>query len=1082
MLPQANSDFRYDDLVENAIHVEGESDGSFDANDYVLFYGDSPHSWEYRPELGSFMHRKNLYSDSIFYFLSIGTTTGKRIQQVASNSSTNHTPSYTTKYSFHELDAFNPNKSGRAWLGESFDFTTSRTFSFSTPNLVSGEDLKITLRACARSASASSFTITEGTHTLGTLSISSTSLQYTDPYYEWQNGFYQIPAANITDGAVDVNLRYNKPAGTAIGYLDYIEIEYKEQLKINSTAWSFNAVDNIGPGQVFDYQLTNGNSSYTIWDISNPVEVREQNYALTGSVINFGVNADSIKHFITFNTGGLKKPATSKKIPNQNLHSLDPADFVIITHPSFRSYAEELAEFHRTHPKLSHSVHVVEIGEIFNEFSSGRLDPTALRDFIKMLYDRSGGSSDSLKYVLLFGDGSYDYRNIENVAGTNYIPTYQSRHSRAPTRTYCSDDYYGFLDADEGFWGENAIENALYPNILYPDDKMLEHNMLDVAIGRFPVKSTDEALVVVNKVKDYVAGADRFGSWRNRVLLVADHKDSDVITHIYQSNSYDSDIRSADPCYNIDKVFCDSYEYVPAAGGYRFPDAKEALQKGLNDGSLIVNYTGHGGESGWSNAGILEVPDITSLTNKDRYQAFITATCEFGRWDDPGRDAGGELLFLQENGGAIAMFTTVRVVFAHDNYTLNQHFYDYVFKYDSVLQRMPTMGEVFRNTKNAAWGSSVNNRNFTLLGDPALTLAYPEHRAVITKINNKDVDPAEVDTLHALTKVTVEGDIYDRRGNALTSYSGDMDITIYDKPSKFVTARAPYTFFWQKNKVFNGLASVSNGHFSFEFVVPIDVSYDDGTGKISLYFNNDTEDGVGCDINVYPGGTDSSSISDDLSPEVDVFMNHLKFADGQLVGKTPLMIAELYDDNGINTVGSGIGHELVAVLDDNESDVIILNDYYTAKKDSYKEGSIRYQFEELADGEHKLRVKVWDIANNSAESEITFIVSNDAKIALGHVLNYPNPFTTNTKFIIEHNSSGKLMDAVVKIYTTSGKMVKSFHETFFSEGNLYCDMEWDGLDEFGDPIGRGVYVYQVTLRDVETGETASKFEKLVLLR
>ena len=389
-------------------------------------------------------------------------------------------------------------------------------------------------------------------------------------------------------------------------------------------------------------------------------------------------------------------------------------------------------------------------------------------------------------------------------------------------------------------------------------------------------------------------------------------------------------------------------------------------------------------------------------------------------------------------------------------------------------------------TKNVSWGGQVNNRNFSLLGDPAMQLAYPRNKAVVTRINGNPVVANVTDTLSALNLITIEGEARDQQDNLMNSFNGDLFVTVYDKPSKFTTRRRPFDFIWQRNKVFKGSATIQNGLFSFQFVVPIDISYEDMlanlNGKVSMYYNNTVTDGGGCNDDIFIGGSDSAAISDNRPPEMDLFMNSIKFADGGMVGPDPILIAEIYDENGINTVGTGIGHELTAILDDDEGDVFLLNDFYEASRNSYQEGTIKYPFQDLEEGEHNLRVKVWDVANNSHEGEINFIVADDANMALGHVVNYPNPFTTNTKFFIEHNRNGSTLKVIVKIYTVAGKMVKSLEDNVFADGNLYCDMEWDGKDEYGDLIGRGVYVYQVSVTDQTTGDKVSTFETLVLLR
>lgn len=1084
MLPQTAGEAQYDDLEECAIFVSGQADGSFDNGDYVLFYAEGPHNWYFHDGFDRYVHRFNIYSDTSFYFLSFGNGNGKRIANGATSDPANFTPTDTRRYSFHETDNFNALSSGRVWLGENFDFTTNRTFSFGTPNLVTGSNITVTTRVAARSNLGGIFTLKENGNTLTSISVPNINTQiYGSYYYRANYQTFNVSASQINDGSLDLEYDFNKPTTNAVGYLDYIEMEYRSRLNVGgANSWRFTATDSVGSGKVFAYSIAGANSSYRIWNVTDVTNVTEMNYNSSSGNLNFNVRADSVLTFYAFLESGARAPASAIRLGNQNLHGLSAADYLIITHPNFEKSANTLATFHRN--ELNQTVHVVNVKQIFNEFSCGAQDPAGIRDFIKMFWDRYQGTANAPRYVLMMGDGSYDYKKRITADESNFIPTYQSRKSQRPTESYTSDDFYGFLDDGEGFWGEKAGLEGGAVDILYyaeGDTVTTTHN-LDIAIGRFPVNTEEEADAVVAKVMNYHSNPASFGPWRNRILLVADHKDSDGIIHISQSNSFTGYIEAANHCMNVDKVFMDNYNMVNTASGARFPDGKEALLRNLDEGSLLVNYTGHGGEIGWSNASILDISDINNIDNENRLPAYVTATCEFGRWDDPTRVSGAETVFLKEDGGSIAMFTTVRVVYSGPNYVLNQNFYEYAFDFDSVENRYLTMGEIFMRTKNDSWLGGINNRNFTLMGDPALQLAYPKHDIVITNINGASATDTIVDSLGALTLVTVEGQVQDQLGNFISNYNGDLSITVFDKPTKFTTKRAPYTFLWQKNKVFNGSGTVQNGQFSFQFVVPIDISYENGLGKISLYAENGQVDASGCNVNIYVGGSGSGAITDDLGPELDVYMNDEHWAEGGMVDPNPLMIASIYDENGLNTVGTGIGHELTAILDDKEDGVIILNDYYAAEKNSYQRGEIRYPFEELAVGEHSLDVKVWDVANNSSSKRITFVVADDAEMALGHVLNYPNPFTTNTKFMIEHNLNGRLLDVQVKIYTVGGTMVKSMEDTFLAEGNLYCDMEWDGLDEYGDVLGRGVYVYQVSITDNETGERVNRFEKLVLLR
>lgn len=1086
MLPQEAGAFPHDDLVENSVWVAGQADGRFDQGDYLLFFGSSPHQWNYYPKLDRWAHQRNVYSDTSFYFMTFGQGIGKRISKPADPGAVTYNPNGTDQFLFKEKDAFSPLKSGRFWLGESFDLTPSKTVDLPYRRRKSGENIKLTLRTAARSQVVSNFALRGNGIAIGTMNLGAISFEGYGNWYSIGHRTFSLTGSQFSgsSGNIALEMTYSKPQVSSVGYLDFVELNYRANLDLaNAQSWSFVARENVGAGQVFGYSLGNANSGHRIWDVTDATQAREMELTFSGGTASFKVLADTIRQFYAFDANGVLPPQSIQRINSQDLHGLPQAEFLIVTSDLLAAEANRLAEFHRN--RLGQSVHVVRTSQIFNEFGSGRKDPAALRDFVKMFYDRwqdNGGVQPS--HLLLFGDGGYDYRNISHAVEAGEVLTYQSRSSQAGNTTYTSDDFFGFLDDGEGFWGEySGFASGADEFAQIVGDTFISAPGLDIAIGRMPVQNLEEARNMVNKVIGYKTDPEGLGNWRNRLVLVADHRDDDGNLHAVQANGYPGIIEANDPCINVDKLYMDNYQMTTTASGVQFPEGKDALLRGLDEGSLLVNYTGHGGEVAWSDASILTISEINSLRNGVRLPAFVTATCEFGRWDDPARRSGAELLVLNPDGGAIAMFTTLRVVYSNSNEVLNRNFYRKVFKRHPIEDRMMTLGEVYMETKNASWqGGAINNRKFCLLGDPAIKLAYPELQARVTKINGIAVQPNVVDTLGTLNLVTIEGEVLDRQGNLATDFSGDLSAVVFDKPGRFTTQRAPLNFFWQKNRVFNGKASISQGRFSFQFVVPQDVTYESGKGKISLYAENGQLDGGGCHLEIYPGGSGGTPIVDDESPELTLFMNDEKFVDGGLVGDDPVLLAEVFDENGLNTVGTGIGHELSAVLDGNSRSPIVLNEYYEASANSYKEGRIRYPFFDLDDGAHELEVKVWDVANNSANGKVGFVVADDARMALGHVLNYPNPFSTNTKFYLEHNLNGQLLDLRVRIYTVSGRLVKTLNDSFFADGNLYCDLEWDGLDEYGDRLGRGVYVYQVELSNPSQAVKVNRFEKMVLLR
>jgi hypothetical protein len=836
---------------------------------------------------------------------------------------------------------------------------------------------------------------------------------------------------------------------------------------------NFRYLDTANTGGNRRFEISNPSAGLKIWNVSDHNNVYEQEYINTNNKIEFtnSITSGSLSEFIAFNSNGYQSATFSGKVDNQNLHSLTNLDYIIITHPDFTSEAERLADFHSTKDNLRSAV--VNVKQIFNEFSGGAQDAAGIRDFLRMLYERATTSTDIPRYVLLMGDGSYDLK--ERIANnTNYITTFQSNESLSLLSSYTSDDFYGCLDPNEGTF--NSAE------------------LIDIGLGRFPVRTLEEAREMVDKVITYstvgtindqtfCAGSNstRLGDWRNVLCFIADDQDNNL--HQRQSERIINIVQQNFPVYNVDKIVSDAYQQVSTPGGLRYPDVNDAITKRTEKGALLMNYTGHGGELGWAAEAILNNDMINSWRNTNNLPAFVTATCEFSRYDDPQRTSAGEFVLLNATGGGICLFTTVRLAFAIDNELINSDMMGHMFR--PLNGEMPRAGDILRLSKR----DNPGNRNITLLGDPALRLAYPKYNVTTTAIEETGTGNT-LDTLSALSRVTVKGKVTDANGNALTNFNGVVYPTIYDKSSKIYTlvndqngndVSKPDSFNLRKNILYKGKASVVNGEFSCSFIVPKDISFQYGTGRLSYYAHNGEDDAQGFSENFQIGGSSANALNDAKGPEIKLFMNDENFIYGSITNSTPSIYAILFDSSGINTVGNGIGHDITAIVDGNPQQLFVLNDFYESDMDSYQKGRVRYRLDALDEGSHTLTFKAWDINNNSSETTTEFIVASSAGLALERVLNYPNPFTTRTNFMFEHNKPCTGMAIQVQIFTVTGKLVKTIDAYQVCEGFRNTPLEWDGKDDFGDQLAKGVYIYRLRIRTAE-GETAQKTERLVLLR
>lgn len=1068
MLPFANLAPRPDDLIQDAVYVQGEADHVFGQSDYVLFYGQAPGGWYYSSVDQKFYHKVHLYSDTTYYFITAGGGPGKRISTQSSLQGGTPVTTFDDR-AYHEIDAQSLIKSGREWYGESFEASSTHSFSFVFPDIDLSAQGSVRVELANRSSTAATYSIL-CENTSANIPATGFTLCPTCDFAQVVNSTLLFTA---TDPEVNVTLTKVFPA--AMGWLNYIEVNVRRHLVMSQPQLQFRDTSSVGAGNIAAYQISGAASNVRVWDVTDHSNVKEISTAYNGQDISFSAAADSLREFIAFNGASFLEPAAIEKVENQNLHALAAYDMIIVAPPLFKQQAEKLAEMHREQDTFS--VAVVTPQEIYNEFSSGMQDVSAIRDFVKMFYDRAATAANEPRYLLLFGDGSYDNKHRFD-PNSNFIPTYQSQNSFTPTTSYVSDDFFVQLDDNEGQWG--------------PGDADLP----DMGVGRFPVRTVQEAEAVVNKILIYTGAIapsstdacnnttnqTSFGDWRNTILFVADDQDGDL--HFDQAETMARELDTIYPALNIDKIYLDAYVQQSTTAGPRYPDATEALTKRMEKGALIVNYTGHGGELGLTDEAVVDISTINSWNNIYRLPLFVTATCEFSRFDDPERTSAGEYVLLNPEGGAVGLLSTVRLVYAAPNFYLNSKFYDHV--YNPVSGIMPRLGDVFRLTKVSS-GTAVNNRNFTLLGDPALRLGYPKHNVVTSKINNIAVNPLSNDTIKALSVVTVSGYVADENGVKLSNYSGTLYPTVYDKASKISTLsndgiESPLRIFsLQKNILFKGRASVTNGDFTFNFILPKDIALQYGIGKISYYAVAGKEDAAGAYENIVIGGYDSTTVNDITGPDVKLYMNDSSFVFGDQVNADPQLYAVLVDSNGLNTAGAGIGHDMIAVLDEQANHPIVLNDHFETDLNSHRRGSIRYSFDNLSEGLHSVRIKVWDAHNNSAQSYTEFVVSTSAKLALQHVLNYPNPFTTKTKFMFEYKGACDMLDVQVQVYSVSGKLVKTIDAYLHTDGRNVDPLEWDGTDDYGDRIGKGVYIYRLSVRN-SMGETAERYERLVILK
>ncbi|TYP97363.1 peptidase C25-like protein [Tenacibaculum adriaticum] len=1056
LLPERLNNIRFSNLQENAIYVKGEDDIVFNSDDYILFYAKGPHNWDVSVVNNTVSHIQNIYSDKAYYFLTIDNGLGKRITQ--KNPVTGSTSTIINEfedYIFYEKEETNLLALGRLWFGESFNIENNRTFSIPFPNAVPNSTLSIKIAGVTQSTTSSIMDVTANGQVLTTLSFPSVSGSPTSGLARREENEGTINTSNN----VNININYNNNGNpSAKAYLDFIEIFGKKQLLALGNQFSFRSFLAANTTGLIEYQISNNSNIFQVWDVTDNINPQNISNESSSSNFIFNDNGGDLKEYIVLNESDFYTPLQieNPRVSNQNLHALKNIQYLIITNGELSREAKRLADYHQTNSNLT--TQVVELSKIYNEFSSGASDIVGIRDFIKHLHDNSS-STRKLKYVCFLGDSSYDFK--DRITGNNnVVPTFHAIQSFDLVNSYVTDDFFVMIDDTDG--GMTGLDS------------------IDIASGRIPVTTTQEAKVVIDKILSYY-DKKSFGDWRNTITLLADDIDASSDTTLQSGLEEVADtIKKYKPIFNINKIYADAYQQQTSSGGERYPQVNEAITNTIEKGTLVFDYFGHGGEDGLASERILETPQIQGFNNSKVLPLFITVTCEFSRFDNPLRNTAGEQLFLNQNGGAVSMITTTRDVFINIGEKFNEKLTPYVLDFNESDN---SIAENLVKTKN----ETTSNQRFFIFyfGDPAMKLAIPKPNIRINKMNGVDITQS-IDTLKALSKVSFEGIITDNTNTLLPNFNGTVSTTIFDKPIDKQTLDNNNfgiinTFDSQESKLFKGKSSVQNGAFQFEFIVPKDVKIAYGKGKVSMYADNQQIDKSGANFDITVGGINENAPEDTIGPEVQAFMNDESFIDGGNTNTSPNLIIKLSDISGINTSITAVDHDIVAILDGNQLEPIILNDYYETELDDFTKGQVTYQLRNLPVGDHTLTIKAWDTYNNSSEVTLTFVVVSDTGLTLDNVLNYPNPFVNYTEFWFNHNKPNEPLEVQVQIFTVSGKLIKTINQLVQTTGGLSRSINWNGLDDFGNKIGKGVYVYKLKVTSNTNNLSSEKYEKLVIL-
>ncbi len=1060
MLSENNAVPRQSDLTENPIWVNDGGDGVLNDGDYIVFYATGPTGWYPITGIGTFAHIANVYEDKAYYFLNFDLGPGQRVQTQAPAGASNVTVNDFDHYAVYEKDLVNPGTLGKEWWGEEFSSDPGKTLSHTiNMNLgpLTGEPAKFRVWMGARTEPgvANNYTVNVNGQNFTTTQI----IGFYTPMLDTELKFEKS-----VSGSTDVTISYQASLSTNKAFLNFIEVNARRQLTVSGVQQLlFRDMRSVAAGNVAGYNLQGASSATQVWDVTDPLMPVRMSGSLNGSTYSFTQDAATLHEFAAINGSDLPVPAFVSKVDNQNLHGSEQVDYIIVTHPKFINQANELADFHRAR---NLRVVVATTGQVYNEFSSGGQDISAIRDYAKMFYDRAGNDTAQMpKYLLLFGDGSYDYKDrITN--NSNYVPTFESLEYNYSIESYSGDDFFSFLDDNENIENLTGVFNTM-----------------DIGVGRFPVIQEGDAQALINKIKNYKS-PNSLGPWKLSVSLAADNADG-AGDHMNDAETMGGAILSNTNIFNFSKVYLDAIRRIATPGGLRAPDANKAINDQIFKGTFLLNYSGHGNTQVLADERMIIQDDYSKWKNINKLPIIITATCDYGQFDHPEYVSSGEALMLKNDGGAIATLTTTALVYASGNRKINSQFLQDQFAYKNGKNY--SLGDAFRLAKNETYqasmdpGELINFRKFALLGDPALVPAFPEFNIQIDSLNNGTTGEI-IDTISALGAFTVSGQVVDDNNSMLQDFNGRLYATIYDKP-KVVQAITSTSrkYKIQNNVIYKGRVNVVNGRFTFAFIAPKDINYDMGNCKMSLYAENGVTDAAGDDTTFAVGGFSDNPVIENTPPVVMPYIEDSLFRDGGLTGANTLLYVVLEDETGINVSGNTVGHDLTAILDGDAQNPYIMNDYYETEPNTYKKGYVYFPVTGLSNGKHSLTVKAWDVNNNSGEGTVNFEVADGEVVRINNLMNYPNPFSDKTHFVFEHNHPDEAMDVSINIYSTSGSLVRTIRQNFTPTGSRSVEITWDGTDNNGQQIANGLYVYRLKLATA-TGINETAYQKLVIIR
>ena len=1055
-LPEKNAKARPDDLTEMAIFVDGAEDGTFDREDMVYFYGQEPTLWKMVNTSGNtYTRERNYYTDTTYYYLC--TDSGQDGLRVGEKPTLDVESATTVisefpDYLCHEEELFSPYNQGLNWFGEKIGMEDSLlTVHFYFPNLVKTKALKVKSKVYGKSSSSMQYDAwLNDVHLANGVAIAKPS----DNYYARPSSIENQLYSDSDSLVFNLSIRNNPKA---MLFLDYVELYGWRQLKQVGDVFPFRLMSNQFGYGVSAVWIQNTNAQCLLWDVTNPLSPDRQNVVVSGGNMIFALNESTEKRYVLFQPMAALEVEHWQRIPNQNVHAIADADMLILTSPIFMEQAQRLADYHAQQDGLRSIV--VDVNEIYNEFSTGTPDPTGIRDFVRMVYRRSAGN---LKYLTLFGRASFDFRNILG-AGKNYVPCYEILDLPEYELSICTDDFFGMMDDNEG-----ANSNG----------------RVDIGIGRISVSTVEEAETVLRKIQHYDDLAAVHGDWKTNLFLFAD---DDQQSYVDNSETYYKISDTLCPPLTAKKVYCGAYPVVSTSTGVEIPGANADVMRAFDDGALAALYTGHGGVKGLTGDNVFTNSDIAALRNYDKTPFVFTATCEFAKYDNPLLVSAGELMFLNPHGGTVALLTACRPTIGANNVKLGRALVRVLYQRERDGSPL-RFGDIVRMAKmdpsNYSSSTPLESKNiaFLFLGDPAMRFALPKENITLQRINGLDADEGTA-ALHAMSMVALEGEVRNVYGELDTQFNGELWMKFFDKKSKL---RVKYSntysdVYYHKDVLYQGRVEVKNGKFSVSFQVPKDIRLENGRPRFSFYAYDSIRniDAMGRFDLLNLGGVDPVAVADDQGPIINFYWNTPDFENGEHVERQGMLYADLYDAQGIYHYDYSLGRDIMLSSNHMAYNNLVLNEQYEPALNDFRRGRVAIPVDNLVPGTYEFKLKVWDTQNNASEASLWFVVDDD--LFLSQVYNYPNPFADETRITLTHIGEDGNFDVNIEIFDIMGRQVQQLQKRVTATNGVVEPILWNGCGYSGSPLKSGVYLYRLTLTD-ENGYFRTVSQRMVISR